>query len=210
MMETQGPHEHVHAPHRTGFRWLDISLALSAFFISLISLTVAIHHGRTMDKLVASNSYPNIDIEHSNQEDLNDGLGQRPVLNMELINTGIGPARIRSVEVSFAGKPVGNFLALLAACCTGPAEASLPKTYVYFSGDLRGQMLPAGKSRRLFSWPEAPNDPRWARLKALPTKIDVRVCYCSVFDECYVHDSRRTEPERIQSCPVPAVPYADE
>jgi hypothetical protein len=71
-------------------------------------------------------------------------------------------------------------------------------------------MLPARKSRRLFSWPEAPNDPRWARLKALPTKIDVRVCYCSVFDECYVHDSRRTEPERIQSCPVPAVPYADE
>jgi hypothetical protein len=98
MMDTEGPHEHAHAPHRTGFRWLDISLALSA----------------------------------------------------------------------------------------------------------------AGKSRRLFSWPEAQNDPRWARLKALATKIDVRVCYCSVLEECYVHDSRRTEPERIQSCPVPAVPYADE
>jgi hypothetical protein len=210
MMETQGPHEHAHAPHRTGFRWLDISLALSAFFISLISLTVAIHHGKTMDKLVTSNSYPNIDIEHSNQEDLNDGLGQRPVLNIELINTGIGPARIRSVEVSFGGKPVGNFPALLAACCTNAADGSLPKTQIYFSGDLRGQMLPAGKSRRLFSWPEAPNDPRWARLKPLTTKVDVRVCYCSVFDECYVHDSRRTEPESIEKCPVPALPYADE
>ena len=210
MMETQGPHEHAHAPHRTGFRWLDISLALSAFFISLISLTVAIHHGKTMDKLVTSNSYPNIDIEHSNQEDLDDGLGQRPVLNIELINTGIGPARIRSVEVSFGGKPVGNFLALLAACCANAADGSLPKTQIYFSGDLRGQMLPAGKSRRLFSWPEAQNDPRWARLKPLTTKVDVRVCYCSVFDECYAHDSRRTEPERIEKCPVPALPYADE
>jgi hypothetical protein len=77
-MDTEGPHEHAQAPHRTGFRWLDISLALSAFFIGLISLT------------------------------------------------------------------------------------------------------------------------------------DVRVCYCSVFDECYVHDSRRTEPGRIESCPVPAVPYTDE
>jgi hypothetical protein len=117
-MDIEGPHEHGHAPHSTGFRWLDISLALSAFLISLISLTVAIHHGRTMDKLVASNSYPNIDIEHSNEEDLHDGQGLRPVLNIELINTGIGPARIRSLEVSFGGKPVRNFRALLAACCT--------------------------------------------------------------------------------------------
>ena len=49
-----------------------------------------------------------------------------------------------------------------------------------------------------------------ARLKPLLARIDVRVCYCSVFDECYVHDSRRTEPGRIESCPVPAVPYTDE
>jgi hypothetical protein len=209
-MDIEGPHEHGHAPHSTGFRWLDISLALSAFLISLISLTVAIHHGRTMDKLVASNSYPNIDIEHSNEEDLHDGQGLRPVLNIELINTGIGPARIRSLEVSFGGKPVRNFRALLAACCTDAASGPLPKTDVYYSGDLRGQMLQAGKSRRLFSWPEAPHDPRWARLKALPLKIDVRVCYCSVFDECYLHDSRHSEPAHIEACPVPAAPYADE
>jgi hypothetical protein len=114
------------------------------------------------------------------------------------------------VEVSAGGKPVRNFAALLAACCTDAASGPLPKPYLYYSGDLRGQMLPAGKSRRLFSWPEAPNDPRWARLKALPLTIDVRVCYCSVFDECYLHDSRRSEPAHNEACPVPAVPYADE
>jgi hypothetical protein len=208
-MEIEGTHEHGHAPHRTGFRWLDISLALSAFLISLTSLAVAIHHGKTMDKLVASNSYPNIDPENSNQEDLHDGLGQRPVVYMGLVNTGIGPARIRAVEVSFADKPVANIRALLAACCTDPSAPVLPKPHIYYSGDMRGQMLQAGKSARLFSWAEAPDDPRWARLEALRPKIDVRVCYCSVFDECYVHDSRRSEPERIQACPVPAVPYVD-
>jgi hypothetical protein len=209
-MEAEGPHEHVHAPHRTGFRWLDISLALSAFLISLISLAVAVHHGKTMDKLVASNSYPNIDVENSNEEDLHDGLGQRPVLNIELINTGIGPARIRALEVSFGGMPAADFHALLAACCTDAGSAPLPKTFLYYSGDLRGRMLQAGKSIRLFSWPEAPNDPRWQRLRAETSKVAVTVCYCSVFDECYVHDSRRTEPSRIKACPVPAVTYISE
>ena len=208
-MEIEGTHGHGHAPHRTGFRWLDISLALSAFLISLTSLAVAIHHGKTMDKLVASNSYPNIDPENGNQEDLHDGLGQRPVVYMGLVNTGIGPARIRAVEVSFADKPVANFRALLAACCTDASAPVLPKPQIYSSGDMRGQMLQAGKSARLFSWAEAPDDPRWARLQALRPKIDSRVCYCSVFDECYVHDSRRSEPDRIQACPVPAVPYVD-
>jgi hypothetical protein len=209
-MEVEGPHEHAHAPHRTGFHWLDISLALSAFLISLISLTVAIHHGKTMDKLVASNSYPNIDIETSNQEDLHDGLGQRSVLNIELINTGIGPARIRTVEVRVGDKPAADFHALLAACCTDAGSLPLPKTTPYYSGDLRGHMLQAGKSLRLFSWAEAPNDPRWARLKAVISKVDVNVCYCSVFDECYVHDSRRAEPAHVEACPVPAVTYISE
>jgi hypothetical protein len=32
-METHG-HEHAHAAHRTGFRWLDLSLAVAAFVVA--------------------------------------------------------------------------------------------------------------------------------------------------------------------------------
>jgi hypothetical protein len=56
----EGTHTHGHAPHGTGFRWLDLVLALSA-----------------------------------------DGRGTRPALYLSLANTGIGPARLRSVELSF-------------------------------------------------------------------------------------------------------------
>ena len=62
----------------------------------------------------------------------------------------------------------------------------------------------------LFTWPDAPGDPRWARLDATRSKIGIRVCYCSVFDECYVHDSSRREPEKVVACRVPAVPYTGE
>jgi hypothetical protein len=98
---------------------------------------------------------------------------------------------------------------LLDACCTEAGSGALPNASHYFSGDLRGHMLPAGRSVRIYSWAQAPNDPRWARLEAVNAKIGIKVCYCSVFDECYVHDSGRAEPERIAACPVPAVPYVD-
>lgn len=45
---------HSHARH-TGLPWLDLILAGSAIFISVVSLIVSIHHGHTMEKLVAAN-----------------------------------------------------------------------------------------------------------------------------------------------------------
>jgi hypothetical protein len=209
-MDTEGPHEHGHTPHHTGYRWLDISLALSAFFVSFVSLGVAIHHGRTMDKLVASNSYPNIDFDNGNRQDLQDGQGLRPAVYVALVNTGIGPARVRAVEVSFDGKPVTDFHSLLAVCCTDASSATMQEARHFSSGDPRGGMIPAGKFLQLFAWPQPPADPRWARLDAVRRRVGIRVCYCSVFDECYVRDSGRREPERVEACPVPAIPYNGE
>src|SRR2546430_5745572 len=67
-MEEHG-HQHAHLPHRTGHSWLDISLAVSAFFVSLSSLWLTLHNARTMERLVAANSYPNVDISVGNQFD---------------------------------------------------------------------------------------------------------------------------------------------
>ena len=51
MMEHES---HAHA-HYTGLPWVDLVLAGSAIFISIVSLVVSIHHGRTMEALVAAN-----------------------------------------------------------------------------------------------------------------------------------------------------------
>ena len=210
-MEERG-HEHHPTAHRTGFHWLDVSLALSAFFVSLASLWLTIHNARTMEKLVASNSYPNLDFGFDNRFDFRDGQGERPAIRLYLVNSGIGPARLRAIEIGFAGKPAADLHSLLALCCTQEPAASLPNTNYWTSGDVRGTMIQAGKDLTLFAWPDAPGDPRWARLEAIrkgaaASKIGLRVCYCSVFDECYLRDSVRREPERIGACPVPAVPY---
>ena len=203
----EAAHSHGHPPHGTGFRWLDIGLALSAFIVSLSSLWLTVHNAHTMERLVTSNSYPNIDIDFGNQFDFQDGRGLRPALYLALDNTGIGPARLRSIELSYEGKPTANLRAVLAVCCTPGSGGALPKTSYWFSGDERGQMVQAGKGLTLFAWAEAPEDPRWARLNAVRDRIGLRVCYCSVFDECYRRDSEHREPQRVGNCPPPALPY---
>jgi hypothetical protein len=203
-------HEPPHRPNGTGFLWLDITLALSAFCVSLTTLWLAIHNARTMERLVAANSYPNIDVEPGNRFDFGDGQGMRPAVFLSLANTGIGPARLRALQLSFAGHPAANLRALLEICCTAEPAQALPGDPRYsHSGDLRGAMVPAGKSVPLFAWPETAADPRWPRLNAVRARIGVQVCYCSVFDECYVrdNDSDSREPHRVAACAAPAVPY---
>ena len=203
----EGPHGHPHSPHGTGFRWLDMSLALSAFVVSLASLWLTVHNARTMERLVTSNSYPNIDFTNGNGFDFEDGQGLRPAVYLSLDNTGIGPARLRSIELTFAGKPAANLRELLALCCTEERADSLPKTDYRFTGDMRGAMIRAGESLNLFAWAQAPADPRWGRLEKVRGKIGVRVCYCSVFDECYLRDNAGREPQPVRTCAAAAVPY---
>ena len=200
----EGAHGHSHRPHGTGFHWLDISLALSAFVVSIASLWLTVHNARTMERLVTSNSYPNLDFSSGNGFDFDDGRGVVHAVYLSLENTGIGPARLRSIELSFAGKPAANLRELLALCCTQEPLASLPKTDYRFTGDMRGAMIQAGKSLNLFAWAEAPADPRWARLERVRGEIGVRVCYRSVFDECYLRDSAQREPVRVGACGLPA------
>jgi hypothetical protein len=206
-MLEEGGHPHGHRPHATGFRWLDISLALSACFVSLVTLWFAIHNARTMERLVAANSYPNVHFGFDTRFDFNDGQGVRPAVDLYLENTGIGPARLRSIELGFGGKAVATVQDLVGICCTQPPVRSLPDTHVWTSGDMRGYLLPAGKQVTLFAWPQTAGDPRAQRLETLRDRIDIHVCYCSVFDECYQHDSHHYEPTPVKACPTPPVPY---
>ena len=51
---------------KTGHRLADLAVAFSALFVSLCSLGIALHHGRTMQRLVEANSRPFIQITTSN------------------------------------------------------------------------------------------------------------------------------------------------
>jgi hypothetical protein len=206
--EPEQPHHH--AAH-TGHRWLDIVLALSAMFVSMISLVVAVEHGRTMERMadanarmVEANSWPfvqfsthNID-EHGNSD-----------VRLVIGNQGIGPARIQTFELWWDGKPMASPEALINACCiTNPAERAQLKTTLTSVGIVAPSILRAGDHTDFFTVPSnRHNMDLWSKFNIERDKITVRVCYCSVFNECWRGSGVTTQADPVASCSKPSVPY---
>jgi hypothetical protein len=106
------------APRRTGFRHFDVITSTAAIFISAVSLYVAIEHGKTERQLVAANVWPFLQQILSNDYD----VGKDKAVAIGFSNAGVGPAKIRSYEVFYRGKPIRSALDLLRKCCGLPAD----------------------------------------------------------------------------------------
>jgi hypothetical protein len=52
----EAPEAHHAHPGHSGHRWLDIVLAVSAMFVSVVSLFGAVEHGRTMERMAEGNT----------------------------------------------------------------------------------------------------------------------------------------------------------
>lgn len=197
------PHHH---PHGTGLRWLDVTLAVAAAIVSLVSLWLGLHSAHSMEKLVAANSYPYLDLMRSSHSLNSDGSGlNRPKVEYEIVNNGVGPARIEWVELSYKGKPVANLRELGEACCDAkPGEFSGMNA----RGGVAASLIRPGGSLVMFSWPqpEAPNT-KFAALHKEMNNIVYSACYCSVFDECYIRKDDDQKPQAVEQCVAPAKPF---
>lgn len=190
--------EGVHAvPRKTGLRLLDLSVALSAIVISLISLSIGIHHGHVQEQLVAANSWPFLRWEHSNDFD---ERGQR--FTIYITNAGVGPAVLKALVVRYKGEPVHGWFELLQKCCgvVRQEKLDLPAIGFFTGGAPKGVLLPQ-KQRTLISLIRLPQRPQyWQRLGAARLDLTFEACYCSIIGECWKSDLRTLDPERTEQC----------
>ena len=204
-MTPEQPPEEI---RKTGHRWIDISVAGCALVVSVTSLFVAFRHGRSMERmadanarLVQANSWP---LLQRYQSDVN-AQGAR-VFTLDIVNNGVGPAKVESLEVSWKGQPVRSPYELVTLCCRRSEDAG--KDAGIEASGLMGTVLRAGEVREIVEFPEdAQHEGIRARLRISLGDIVWKACYCSVFDECWVSDLRTMHPETVQQCPVPKVPF---
>ena len=191
---------HSHARH-TGLPWLDLIVAGSAIFISVVSLIISIHHGRTMEKLVAANEKQ---VEASTLPILRFGTGNMlenvNVIHFDLTNGGTGPAIVEWMRIKWNGQPTNGPRDLLDRCC-----GTQPQTISLWVNRASGQTLPAGQSEDIFRMRAASVDPALYRLLDTEArfKIEAEGCYCSVLDECWITDFK-SRPRIVPACePIP-------
>jgi len=198
-----------HHAHHTGHRRLDLTLALSAVFVSVVSLVVAVRHGATMERmaeanarLVAANSWPFLGYGTDNQD-----VQGHPHLQLRVVNVGVGPARIETFEVFWRGEPVGSAEELLERCCGLRRDSGRAKA-TFGVGVIAPTVLRAGDSESSITMSQTDNDlDLWNRLNSARLDAKLRACCCSVFDDCWTGTLQSRRAERVTSCPVPKVPY---
>jgi hypothetical protein len=198
-MGAPGPDvEHHH--HHTGHRWLDVILGVSAIFISLMSLLLALQHGRAMEKMVEMSSWPYVRLQYSNARP--DGT---PAFSLAIVNNGVGPAKIESIEVFFDGVPQPSPSALLRAMAK---IADANRRVGKITSDVIGTVIPARERLVLLDvLPDQLSPQEYETIHRDSVKLNARVCYCSVFDECSVMDEHKSKAERVKACPVPEVMF---
>ena len=190
-------------------RWLNELGAGVAVLVSLISLWVGVRTEQANSKMVEANqrmvaaaSWPFLQLDSGNGEE-----NGQPTISLQLQNAGVGPAKIRTFELFWNGKAYANAKALLEACCVSQQKASWavsttpPKDFV----------LRAGESRRFLGFAlKEDNVEMWKQFDRVRfSELSYRVCYCSVFDECWVTHLTNLQAQPVKQCPVPAVPFGE-
>jgi hypothetical protein len=205
-LDVETPESHA---HKTGHKWIDMAVAFSALFISVVSLGIAILHGRTMEKmadanarLVAANSWPFLSF----------GAGWVTTngvtrLHMQVGNSGVGPAKIESAELVWKGVAYRTDPEFLKACCDFDPASGTP----FDSTLLSNEVLRAGGNIRFleFTQPASPAVFSALQRAVLSRDLQLNICYCSIFDECWKSDltTLSLNPEPVPACVQPKVPF---
>ncbi len=201
-------------PRRTGHRWLDMVVAFSALLISVVSIFVAQQSNQSMERITRASAWPFIQIGSGNASD-----GGAAELNFSISNVGTGPARVYAYDVQVDGRPLppgGHLLTrILQACCNAEFEAAIART----GGEIAAMgpemsspvaerfIAPNGEITSL-RWPRSEeNRALWTALDSARQggRITTTVCYCSVFDECWIARSNSFPPQETNSCESPAL-----
>jgi hypothetical protein len=162
-----------------------------AIGVSMISLSVAISSNRTQERLLAASVWPALEYGTGNHDDRG-----ADVISMTVGNSGVGPARLRSFQVLYDGKPAPNAASLLKQCCGLGAEPAHTVT----SGT-RARVLKAGDDLPFLRVPREKNKVEvWDRFNQERFKTRVLACYCSVLDACWMMDSDQAEPAPVANC----------
>lgn len=193
-MEAQPPGQPGRRPSTMG--WLEYVIGGAAVLISAISLQVAVSSNRTQERMMAASTWPHVQYGTGNRlpEDVSS-------ITFNLHNAGVGPARIKTVQVIHGGTPMPDAATLLKACCGATGERVLTVT------SHPERVLVPGEEMTFLRYDEKTADPAvWAALNRERFAVQLRACYCSVLDDCWMLDSTLEEPQPVASCP--AVPPA--
>ncbi|MEM9664345.1 MAG: hypothetical protein AAF970_05385 [Bacteroidota bacterium] len=154
-------------------------IALSAVVLSLCGLFIAVYEASLIRQSQRAAVWPYVEIAPS----LN-----RESVRLGMVNVGIGPARVEAAAVFHDGVLLEDWRAMSRAVLGARADS-----VDYRQSLAGGRVLAAGQGDAIFTltseMSRSPETGRRAvagmRQAIVDGALEVTVCYCSVYDECW-------------------------
>ena len=170
-------------------------LSVVCVFIAVLALYAALTESQAVRQQTAAAVWPFVQLS---VEDFD--TGDRAGFMLSVTNSGVGPALVRSVRVVLDGQAMRDWGQVVTQL-GGELNEQVGRS------TLSDRVLSPGVRRDLITVTEQRLARQFQAMIANPEN-SISYCYCSIFDECWVADSRRQalEPMTVQSCPD----YGDE
>jgi hypothetical protein len=179
---------------RQGLRSLlgvQILVALPTFVISLALAYFSFVQADASRKMQRTETWPYVSYGTDNSSP-----DVRDEISFSLSNDGVGPARLQEMEFLYNGKAMTNPVDFMRDCCVAGKKLA-------FTTDRVDGVLRPGEKRKFIRMAKTDeNEATWDRLNNERWKVVVRTCYCSIFDDCWVFDSRKAQPDSVKVCPA--------
>jgi hypothetical protein len=176
---------------------LDRALSASAGLVALCALAVSMYQAWIAREQQRMSAWPYLTQDNTNADG---GYARR------VHNVGLGPALVRSMRVDVDGKLVTNWGdLLLRGLRVDSATLRARSSGVGFvtSSVRPGMVLLPGTTTEVVRI----GDPAFAdevrRLLNDDRRVRIRVCYCSLYRDCWLSDSGALEPAEVRACPTP-------
>jgi len=183
---------------------LNLTLALCAILISAASFYATYLQASAAEKQVKAMTLPLLQYETSNLDEKTN----KPVIQFSIVNGGVGPARIKSLDISYKSKSYQNIFQVINTCCAIEYEEFIQQASIdlsqggYITSSVISRILPAQEEIKFYQLYKGEITHKlWNKLNDERSHVKVSACYCSLLDECYLMgDNGIVKP--IEICPV--------
>jgi hypothetical protein len=167
----------------------DLFIALCALLVSAIAAGASAYQTYVINQQYQASVWPYLRFSFSSDEQQ---------LSLTVKNYGLGPALIRTFEITKDGKPISSLEPYVVGL-------ESPKEHSSESFEVMGQgsVLPAAEEAPLLTVSKSPTVVR--ALLAHESSIDISICYCSLLGRCWMQrmQDSSSEPRDVRYCPLP-------
>mgnify|MGYP001812905274 FL=1 len=165
-------------------------LSVAGIVIAVVALYAALAESAAVRQQTAAAVWPFVQLMVENYE-TDDAAG----FSFGFTNAGVGPAKMQDVRLSVDGNVTRNWSELVASV-DGNVGAAINRNFI------SDRVLRPDETVIVFSTDDVDLARKLAGAISKPRGA-LTFCYCSIFDECWLADSRKSlqAPELVEACP---------